>query len=73
MESKPRTMTEALERLRNGNRPDIQHWRDLADALEILVILGRDTDSRDLDRDVTDFGQKPPVQEPVNLCSPESV
>jgi hypothetical protein len=61
MEAKPKTMTEALDRLRDGARPDIQRWRDLADALEILVILGGQTDSRDLDRDVTDFGQKPPA------------
>ena len=73
MESKPRTMTEALNRLRDGHRPDIQHWRDLADALEILVILGGGTDSRDMDRDVTDFGQKPPMEQPVNLCSPQAL
>jgi hypothetical protein len=73
MENKPKTITEALNRLRGGGGPDIQHWRDLADALEILVILGGNTDSRDMDRDVTDFGQKPPMEQPVNLCSPQAL
>ena len=49
-----KTMRSALSSLRNGLNPEIQHWRDLADAIEILVILGKDTDSRDLDRDVSD-------------------
>jgi hypothetical protein len=52
MEPKPKTMNEALDRLRDTSRIST-FALDLADALEILVILGKD--SRDLDRDVTDF------------------
>lgn len=57
MEPKPKTMNEALDRLRDDTRNGFASTfgRDLADALEILVILGKDTDSRSLDQDVTDF------------------
>jgi Na+/H+ antiporter NhaA len=57
MEPKPKTMAEALQRLRDATRNGFASTfgTDLADALEILVILGKDTDSRDLDRDVTSF------------------
>jgi len=55
MEPKPTTMNEALDRLRNQHRTDNDHWRDLADALEILVILGGETDSRDLHADISGF------------------
>lgn len=56
MDTKPKTLGEALEQLRDGSRTDAQHFRDLADALEILVLLGnRETDKRDLDIDVTDY------------------
>lgn len=54
MEPKPKTMNEALDRLRDTRRIST-FARDLADALEILVILGKDTDSRSLDQDVTNF------------------
>ena len=52
MEEKPKTMREALERLADSART-LTFARDLADVIEIFVILGRDTDSRSLDVDVT--------------------
>lgn len=55
MEPKPATLTEALNRMRDTTRTTEQHFHDFADALEIIVILGDDTDARDLDRDITDF------------------
>jgi hypothetical protein len=52
---KPKTLREAFGRMRDGNRSTDAHFRDLADALEIMVIMGQDTDSRDLGRDITDY------------------
>lgn len=54
MEPQPRTLNEALRRLRDPQRSPEQHCRDLADAIEILVLLGwNDLDSRDLSADIT--------------------
>jgi hypothetical protein len=56
MEPCPRTLNEALDRLRNASRSHEQHSRDLADAIEILVLLCiGGLDSRDLDADITNF------------------
>lgn len=55
MEPKPNTMQEALNRLRDPSRSTEAHFRDLADALEILVVLGPGTDKRDLDVDIRDY------------------
>ena len=49
MDGKASTMREALQWLREA---DYGEW---AEVFEILVILGGDTDARDLDRDVSDF------------------
>lgn len=59
-ENKPKTLREGLNRLRNL---DWNCWKtnittianDLADILEILIIVGFDTDSRSLDIDVTNL------------------
>ena len=59
-ENKPKTLREGLNRLRN---PDRNCWmtdtttmaNDLADILEILIVMGFDTDSRSLDIDVTNL------------------
>jgi hypothetical protein len=59
-ENKPKTLREGLNRLRN---PDLNCWmtytttmaNSLADILEILIIMGFDTDSRSLDIDVTNL------------------
>ena len=59
-ENKPKTLREGLNRLRN---PDRNCWKtditttanDLADILEILIVMGFDTDGRSLDIDVTNF------------------
>lgn len=59
-ENKPKTLREGLNRLRNPDRncwkPDITTMaNDLADILEILIVMGFDTDGRSLDIDVTNF------------------
>ena len=59
-ENKPKTLREGLNRLRN---PDRNCWEtntttmanDLADILEILIIMGFDTDGHSLDIDVTNL------------------
>ena len=59
-ENKPKTLRDGLNRLRN---PDRNCWKtdittianDLADILEILIVMGFDTDSRSLDIDVTNL------------------
>ena len=59
-ENKPKTLREGLNRLRNL---DWNCWKtnittianDLADILEILIIVGFDTDGRSLDIDVTNL------------------
>ena len=59
-ENKPKTLREGLKRLRN---PDRNCWKtnittianDLADILEILIVMGFDTDGRSLDIDETNF------------------
>jgi len=58
--NKPKTLREGLNRLRNPDRncckTDITTIaNDLADILEILIIMGFDTDGRLLDIDVTNF------------------
>ena len=55
MEPKPNTMNDALNRLRDPSRSTEQHFRDLAEAIEILVILGPGTDKRDLDADISHY------------------
>lgn len=56
MESKPSTLREALDRVRDPSRSSDQHFADLADAIEILVVMGfGDTDKRDLDIDIRDY------------------
>lgn len=56
MEPKPKTLGEALDRMRDPARGTDAHFADLADAIEILVILGfGEMDRRDLDVDVTDY------------------
>lgn len=58
--NKPKTLREGLGRLRN---PDRNCWNadittmanDLADILEILIVMGFDTDGRSLDIDVTNL------------------
>jgi len=59
-ENKPKTLREGLNRLRNPGR---NCWKtdittianDLADILEILIVMGFDTDGRSLDIDVTNL------------------
>lgn len=56
MEPKPSTLNEALDRIRDPGRSTEQHFRDMADAIEILVCLGMsDMDKRDLDVDIIDY------------------
>lgn len=55
--NKPKTLREGLNRLRDLNRSLCLEniANDLADILEILIIVGFDTDGRSLDIDVTNF------------------
>jgi len=67
--NKPKTLREGLNRLRNPDRncckTDITTIaNDLADILEILIIMGFDTDGRSLDIDVTNF--RPTEPEKIN-------
>lgn len=67
--NKPKTLREGLNRLRN---PDRNRWcwktdtstmaNDLADILEILIVMGFDTDGRSLDIDVTNFRPMEPKE-----------
>ena len=67
--NKPKTLREGLNRLRN---PDRNCWKtdkttianDLADILEILIVMGFDTDGRSLDIDVTNL--RPTEPEKIN-------
>jgi hypothetical protein len=56
-ENKPKTLREGLNRLRDLNRSLYLEniAKDLADILEILIVMGFDTDGRSLDIDVTSF------------------
>lgn len=56
-ENKPKTLREGLNRLRDLNRSLYPEniAKDLADILEILIVMGFDTDGRSLDIDVTNF------------------
>jgi hypothetical protein len=56
-ENKPKTLREGLNRLRDLNRSLYLEniAKDLADILEILIVMGFDTDGRSLDIDVTNF------------------
>lgn len=56
-ENKPKTLREGLNRLRDLKRSLYMEniANDLADILEILIIMGFDTDSRSLDIDVTNL------------------
>ena len=67
-ENKPKTLREGLGRLRDPggrsifleglakNRAEIEDLaKNLADILEILIVMGFDTDGRSLDIDVTNL------------------
>ena len=64
-ENKPKTLREGLNRLRDPGRSlfleDLA--KNLADILEILIVMGFDTDSRSLDIDVTNFRPTEPIKE----------
>lgn len=55
--NKSKTLHEGLNRLRNPclNMDTKEVASNLADVLEILIIMGFDTDGRSLDIDVTNF------------------
>jgi hypothetical protein len=53
-ENKPKTLREGLNRLRDVKR-SLYIANDLADILEILIVMGFDTDGRSLDIDVTNL------------------
>ena len=55
--NKSKTLHECLNRLRNPclNMDTKEVAANLADILEILIVMGFDTDSRSLDIDVTNF------------------
>lgn len=56
-ENKPKTLREGLNRLRDLKRSLYMEniANDLADILEILIVMGFDTDGRSLDIDVTNL------------------
>lgn len=59
-ENKPKTLREGLNRLRNLGRGCGSLFleglaKNLADILEILIVMGFDTDGRSLDIDVTNL------------------
>lgn len=63
-ENKPKTLREGLNRLRDPGRSlfleDLA--KNLADVLEILIVMGFDTDGRSLDIDVTNFRPTEPKE-----------
>lgn len=63
-ENKPKTLREGLNRLRNPrlNLDTEEVAVNLADILEILIVMGFDTDGRSLDIDVTNFRPTEPKE-----------
>lgn len=62
--NKPKTLREGLNRLRDLKRSLYMEniVNDLADILEILIVMGFDTDGRSLDIDVTNFRPTEPKE-----------